>query len=412
MSEPDMEPIIGEIRRLNEAFPKGLIAIGGVAVYLHVVHDGRGNSAETTHDIDVYLSKEHLGALRDRDELPTLHKLQLIRNGIEINVYLEHRHRLAIPYADIERYSTILDGVRIASREHLLALKTDATIDRFGSGKGTKDARDLVNLVASLDNPRSELLRTTMNPERRAFLRNLAKRIEPFQSMGDGTAHQADNLRATFTANLARIETALGHSPQPIARRRLRARRPTMIPPNFDILPARVSTSPFLASTTTLPELCSIAGIPYQYVEGALPSVGLSRGSGNLRAVDANDQRVLVVDLEQISATSIREEALRIIEVLAHAFHEYAARECARGLFGFPENSPSNDAPTTPTPAQRKAKQRARAAREGLCKVCLAAPARPNRTTCSSCAAKHSLNQGKRRGSKRFIYTAPTKYPQ
>jgi hypothetical protein len=170
-----------------------------------------------------------------------------------------------------------------------------------------------------------------------------------------------------------------------------------MIPPNFDILPARVASDPFLGQTTTLRELCETAGIPYRYIGGSLPFIGLSRCSGNLRAVDMNNHRVLVVDLAQFSASTREEEALRIIEVLAHSFHEYAARECARGLFGFSRTSSRTDAPTTLTPAQRKAKQRARAKREGRCQVCLATPARPHRSTCSACAAKHAVNQGRRR---------------
>ena len=65
-----------------------------------------------------------------------------------------------------------------------------------------------------------------------------------------------------------------------------------------------------------------------------VPRVGLSKGLGNMRSVDAVNRRVLVVDVEQFHAETPHERSLRIIEVLAHSFHEYAARECVRGLFG------------------------------------------------------------------------------
>jgi hypothetical protein len=170
-------------------------------------------------------------------------------------------------------------------------------------------------------------------------------------------SRQASTLRATYAENLKSLEKSLGRAAKPVAPKRDFARdESTIIPRNFDILPACVSSEPFAAQTTTLRDLCSAAGIPYRYIGGTLPYIGLSRGSGNLRAVDASNHRVLVVDLAQFSATTREEEALRIIEVLAHSFHEYAARECARGLFGFPKKCATNDAPTTLTPAQRNAK--------------------------------------------------------
>lgn len=211
-SEIEMRPILREIRDLNEEYPVGLIAIGGVAVYMHSLRDGRGRFAESTHDIDFYLSKENLGSLRDREELtanPKLHKQQIVRQAIEMDIYVEHQHRLAVPYEDLDRYSTIIDGVRVASKEHLLGLKIDAAIDRFGSTKGDKDAKDLVNLVVALDQPRIELLRPILDEERLDFLRTLGRGSEPFQTMSSGNSHQSSILRKTYKEHLARIERAL-----------------------------------------------------------------------------------------------------------------------------------------------------------------------------------------------------------
>ena len=220
---PEMAPIIREIRELNEEYPVGLIAIGGVAVYLYAVQDGREQFAEVTHDIDFYLSQENLGSLRDRDELtanPKLHKQQIVRKAIEMDIYVEHQHRLSIPYEELDRYSSVVDGIRVAAKEHLLVLKLDAAIDRFGSGKGDKDAKDLVNLVVSLTKPRTSLLQPIMDDERMQFLRTLGKRMEPFQAMTAGNSQQSSVLRKTFNKNLSAIDLALASNTTLIADRK------------------------------------------------------------------------------------------------------------------------------------------------------------------------------------------------
>jgi hypothetical protein len=106
-----------------------------------------------------------------------------------------------------------------------------------------------------------------------------------------------------------------------------------MIRANPHLLPARVTNNVYSDSITTIRELCAVACIPYQYSGGDQPFVGVARGTGNLRAVDSNNHRVYVVDREQFAAVTPQEEALRVLEVVAHAFHDYAARECVRGLF-------------------------------------------------------------------------------
>jgi hypothetical protein len=208
----DMAKIVDELRALNVEYSHGLIAIGGVAVYLHAVKDGRGAFAEFTHDVDFYLSQEHLGSLRDREEVtpnPKLHKQQMMRQSIEMDIYVEHQHRLAIPHEEVDRYSSIIDGIRVAAKEHLLVLKLDAAIDRYGSGKGMKDQKDLVNIVLGLNTPRKELLAHMLDSERLAFLRETGKRSEPFQTMAGGNSHQASIMRMAFNKNLRGIERTL-----------------------------------------------------------------------------------------------------------------------------------------------------------------------------------------------------------
>ena len=79
----------------------------------------------------------------------------------------------------------------------LSAKGPDAAIDRFGSTKGDKDAKDLVNLVVALDQPRSNLLLPILAEERLDFLRTLGRGSEPFQTMSGGNSHQSSVLRDT-----------------------------------------------------------------------------------------------------------------------------------------------------------------------------------------------------------------------
>lgn len=174
-----------------------------------------------------------------------------------------------------------------------------------------------------------------------------------------------------------------------------------MIPPNLDILPARIGGL-YLGPVTTIKELCVQASIPYKYAGGELPFVGISSGTGNLRAVDEHNHRVLVVDEAELTAHTPTERALRLLEVLAHSFHEYAARESVRGLFGYSlsgESTEPRDTRST-TAAERKAKQRRRAIQTGMCYVCLITPAREHRSTCASCAEYHAHAQRARRAKR------------
>ena len=177
-----------------------------------------------------------------------------------------------------------------------------------------------------------------------------------------------------------------------------------MIPPNIGILPTRISSEVYCATVTTIKQLCVLARIPYKYAGGNLPYIGVLSGTGNLRAVDRNNHSVLVVDREQFSARNSEEEALRVLEVLAHSHHQYAARECVRGMFGFTQRrSPDDELPTRipKTASQRKALHRARAGENGLCRVCLVREGRPNRTTCAACASNHLHAQRRRRTRER-----------
>ena len=106
------------------------------------------------------------------------------------------------------------------------------------------------------------------------------------------------------------------------------------IPLDPDICSPRIAprgTRPgVVVATTTLVDLCRLARIPVRVSGGQDRSITCIAG-GDHWLVDARDYFVGVGDGWSASRTS----ALRVLEVLAHGFHDYAARECVcgRGLF-------------------------------------------------------------------------------
>jgi len=191
--------------RISAEFPDAVF-IGGVAVYYHAQHLGPA-FAETSHDADFCLSIAGKAEMRDRYEMvrnERLGKDSLILEGEDLDVYVEHQNRLAVPYAAIRGYAQEIKGVRVAALEHLLALKLDAAIDRQGTAKGDKDLRDLIRITALLASPRRELVEPYLSDERLHVLRLIERRAALYTDMGFN-AHQASRVQRTVSDNIAVI---------------------------------------------------------------------------------------------------------------------------------------------------------------------------------------------------------------
>lgn len=110
----------------------------------------------------------------------------------------------------------------------------------------------------------------------------------------------------------------------------------------------RVPYTPFIPAPAVLPEgaaapvpvatirvrdLCELAGIPHRVTSPHTPAVVLHRGPGHFVG---RNRYYVGLDRRTFSRTDV--DALRILEILAHGFHDYAAREsiCGRGLFVIP----------------------------------------------------------------------------
>lgn len=102
--------------------------------------------------------------------------------------------------------------------------------------------------------------------------------------------------------------------------------RPFVAPPR--VLPDDADPPPCVARVT-VGELCVLAGIPVRVTTGSPGVVLLHSGPEHFR-----HRGLLYVGIGG-AFSGTPESALRTLEVLAHGFHDYAAREsiCRRGLF-------------------------------------------------------------------------------
>ena len=143
----EFQRILGVAARLATEHP-GHVFIGGVAVYLHAINNPRTkDAAEASHDADLMLALADFADLRDTDEVVAnrrLSKHQLIRDGVEFDVYVERQNKLTVPYDEVAAHAVAYGVMRVACLEHLLVLKLEAFRDRMRSAKGDKQTPDFV----------------------------------------------------------------------------------------------------------------------------------------------------------------------------------------------------------------------------------------------------------------------------
>lgn len=198
------ERLLGIARRLTTQYPDAVF-IGGVAVATHAnALDPR--LRETSHDIALYLSLVGKSTIRDHYELtpnPRLKKDVALVDGEALDVYTERQHALAVPYDECAAFAIAIDGIRVASLEHLLVLKLDAALDptRAASAKGMKDLRDIARILLMLRQPNGAVLDPCLSSERIALLQRLAGRGDVFRALSDNQ-HEQRTLRKSITRNL------------------------------------------------------------------------------------------------------------------------------------------------------------------------------------------------------------------
>ena len=216
MAEPEeWKRVWRGVRELSEQFDERIVFIGGVAVFLHV-KGKRAPFIDYSHDGDFYISLGDFSELRDTDEVVLnrrLRKHQIIRDGIDFDVYVERNNDLLVKYADVERASVVVDGVRVASLEHLLLLKVDASRDRRGTSKGDKDEADIIRLgfLLSMDGVDTKLLEPYLTEESMALMRSV-ERSEQFYVLCRRNVHEAKKLRERFGTVIDEVAAVLSPS--------------------------------------------------------------------------------------------------------------------------------------------------------------------------------------------------------
>ena len=195
------DKVIRECRELGESYPDAVF-IGGVAVYLHASHAGTGVPPEVSHDADFMVSVLDYGALKDVEEVtanPRLGKHQMLSGGVEFDVYVDRWNKLVVPYDEVASYSAVVEGVRVASLEHLLVLKLEALGKRGHTRKGDKDRGDVVQLGLMLGRrARENLLAPYFRQDYLESLLTVAGSALFYELCG-GNAHDARRVRESFT---------------------------------------------------------------------------------------------------------------------------------------------------------------------------------------------------------------------
>ncbi|MFH1200204.1 MAG: hypothetical protein V1708_03995 [Candidatus Micrarchaeota archaeon] len=117
--------------------------IGGWAVYLWA-------RTQKSKDLDLAVGYAALDGMRSAyrvDKNDRLKKYEIKMEKFDVDLYLPHYSKLALPIEEVIAGAVKIGGIKAASAESLLVLKQGAQIDRKGTVKGRKDTIDLLSLL-------------------------------------------------------------------------------------------------------------------------------------------------------------------------------------------------------------------------------------------------------------------------
>lgn len=203
MNEKDFKVLLDTCNTIHETYPTGIVFIGGIAIYLHAINNESTQSiSEFTHDADFYISIADMSDLRDDEEVTRntrLTKSQIIKNSFEFDIYTERYSSLIVPFDAVMQHATTVAGIKLASLEHLTALKLEAYGDRKNSEKGKKDARDIIKiaLVAQSLGFNKDLLLPYLSSKHIELLKEIQAGSQ-FVNIALGNAHAAKKMRDRF----------------------------------------------------------------------------------------------------------------------------------------------------------------------------------------------------------------------
>jgi len=213
VSEDEWKRLWRGAEEISAWFPDGCAFIGGLAVYAHCQDKGGLEKfAAFSHDADLVIVRADFMDLRDLEEVSAnrrLGKHQFIKNDFEFDVYEEGSSGLIVPVPEIIAASSLRHGIRVASPEHLLALKLEAYKDRQRSSKGDKDAEDVVRLVAILAKEPIYAHRLKYLSDEHLDLLARTRSTATLLRMNGGNSFEAARLGEVFDAGREEIHAGL-----------------------------------------------------------------------------------------------------------------------------------------------------------------------------------------------------------
>lgn len=133
--------------KLNK-LPIRFILIGGWAAYLW-------SQLHKSKDIDIIIKDfkdlDYLKKNYDLKKNARLKKYEIIVEGIDVDIYVPHFSRLALPVEEIVKQTVKIENMETVKPEVLLILKQGAELERKNTVKGKKDQIDILTLITHIE---------------------------------------------------------------------------------------------------------------------------------------------------------------------------------------------------------------------------------------------------------------------
>lgn len=121
---------------------RAFILIGGWAVFLY-------SGTLKSKDIDLILDYSELARLKEKCDVSKnerLHKYEIKREGIDVDIYVPYFSQLGVAVEEIQKNINNRQGFNVPQLEILFLLKLFAYAERQGTLKGKKDELDILSL--------------------------------------------------------------------------------------------------------------------------------------------------------------------------------------------------------------------------------------------------------------------------
>lgn len=298
------------------------------------------------------------GTLRDAFEVTRnrpMHKEQFrAPTGEDIGLYVERQHRLRVPFAELQAYCRLMEGIWVACPEHLVVLKLPASHERANTPKEFEDKQDLVNLldraVTRFEHP--ELLVNHLTPKDWSDLRQVCQDSEITDAPHGGSKREGRKLRLKLVHTLGQFEAGqtpagvggasqeaiapTGPAPDLAAAARSHAGWPSAPTPEVARafpgsrpLPSRISNRLHRPEAlVSLAALCRAAGWDFPLQTGHPVQVEILGASAP--GTDRDGRQVHWRNHPGGSYSTALQRPADIIEMLAYEAHEWQAWEVMR----------------------------------------------------------------------------------